>query len=343
MNLIAFISEKISLLILHLFCVIGLVLFLKIMGLPNSAVVLILLCWTFLLGAYLTIEYHQIKRKHNAMYQAIAELDQKYLIFEVLQKPSSQLEKVYYSLLRDAAKSMTEEVGKAREAQSSYKEYIEKWIHEIKSPITAIQLICDNHKTEETKRISQELHRIYYLVEQTLYYARSETVEQDYFIKQVSLYDIVQSVLLSQRTTLMDHHISLQIEEIQDKVWTDEKWLHYIISQIITNAIKYRREENSRIHIDSKTTDQGVLLSIEDNGIGILASDLPRIFEKGFTGTNRSNIQSTGLGLYLCKKLCDKLGLIIYAMSEKDQYTRITLFFPIGKLTAEVSQVLTKL
>lgn len=343
MSLIDYICDRVLLLLLQLFCAIGLTLFLKMMGLSSSAILIILLCWIFVLISYLASQYYQVKRKYRTMHQLLSELDQKYLICEILNKPSNQLEKVYFNMLYEATKSMTEEIGKAREAQQSYKEYIEKWIHEVKTPITAIQLICNNHKSEETKRIEQELQRIYYLVEQTLYYARSETVEQDYFIKKIRLFDIVQSVILNQRTVFMENQISLIVDETQDMVWTDEKWLSYIINQIISNAIKYHQNVNAKIHIFSKVTTQGISLSIEDNGIGISESDIPRIFEKGFTGTNRNNKQSTGLGLYLCKKLCDKLGLDISAESVKGLCTRITLSFPIGRLTADVSKGLTKL
>ncbi len=338
-----FVCEKIMLLILHFFSALALVFFLKVMGMSNGVVLVIILSWIFILGSYLTYEFYQVKRKYSEMLKILEELDQKYLICEVLKKPSTQMEKVTLQLLREATKSMTEEVGKAREGQCSYKEYIEKWIHEIKTPITAIQLICNNHKTEETDRIGVELKRIYYLVEQTLYYARSETVEQDYFIKEIRLFDIVQQVILQHRTVLIENHITLEVNEREDVVWTDEKWLYYIIGQIMNNAIKYHAEKEAKVHIFSERSQQGISLIIEDNGAGIAEGDLPRIFEKGFTGTNRSNKQSTGLGLYLCKKLCDKLGLKISAESEKGHYTRITLFFPIGKLTAGVSKVLTKL
>lgn len=343
MSFAAYIRERVLLLLLHIFCAIGLILFLYIMELPSSSIMVILLFWIFILTAYLASHYIQAKHKYNDILQIMKVLDQKYLISEMLKKPANQIELIYYNMLTEASKDMIEEVGKAQEAQLSYKEYIEKWIHEIKTPITAIQLICRNHKSEETNRIEKELQSIYYLVEQALYYARSETVEQDYFIKRIRLFSIVQAVIMNQRTALMDHQICLDIDETDDMVWTDEKWVSYIIGQILSNSIKYCRKEKARIHIFTKVTEQGIYLSIEDNGIGISDFDLPRIFDKGFTGTNRTNKQSTGLGLYLCKKLCVKLGLNITAEALRDHYTRITLYFPIGKFTSEVSQSLTNL
>lgn len=343
MSLAGYIKERILLLLLHLFCIIGLILYLNIMGLPSGSIMVIVLSWIFILTVYLTSQYFQAKCKYNDILKTLELLEQKYFICEMLKKPTNQMENIYYSMLREGSKAMIEEVSRAQESQLSYKEYIEKWIHDIKSPITAIQLICKNHKSEETNRINKELQNIYYLVEQALYYARSETVEQDYFIKQIRLFDIVQSVIMKHRAALMDNHIYPVVDETDDMVWTDEKWVSFIIGQIISNSIKYRQIENARIHIFSKITESGIFLSIEDNGIGISDFDLPRIFNKGFTGTDRANIQSTGLGLYLSKKLCSKLGLEICAQSEKDHFTRITLFFPIGKHTVEVSQDLTNL
>ncbi len=342
MNFFDYLYEKLSLLFVHIFSALALVIFLKLLSISNSAVALILLSWAVILGICLVVNFLGIKKRQSAILRLLDGMDQKYLISEVIDKPITQWEKIYFTLLKEGTKSMLEEVGKSRDGQNSYKEYIEKWIHEIKTPITAISLICANHETEETKRISQELQRIYYLVEQTLYYARSETVEQDYFIKQIRLFDVIQSVILQQKASLIENGFSVQVEETEDTVWTDEKWLGYILNQIITNAIKYRKDASPSLNIYSSQSSEGIYLSIKDNGIGITEYDLPRIFEKGFTGSDRKNKQATGIGLYLCRKLCHKLGLSITAKSNKNVFTEITIFFPVGNLTAEISAGLTK-
>lgn len=342
MSFFDYLYEKLSLLFVHIFSALALVIFLKLLEISNSAVAMILLSWLVIVSICMVANFLGINKKQKAILRLLEGMDQKYLISEVMDKPTTQWEKIYFILLREGSKSMLEEVGKSRDGQSSYKEYIEKWIHEIKTPITAISLICANNKTEETKRISQELQQIYYLVEQTLYYARSETVEQDYFIKQIRLFDVVQSVIVQQKASLIEHKFSVQVEENEDMVWTDEKWLGYILNQIITNAIKYQNEASPCLNIYSNQRKEGIYLSIKDNGIGITEYDLPRIFEKGFTGSDRKNKQATGIGLYLCKKLCDKLGLSISARSNKNAFTEITIFFPIGNLTAEITTGLTK-
>jgi signal transduction histidine kinase len=222
---------------------------------------------------------------------------------------------------------MIEQVGKSRDIQVSYKEYIEEWIHEIKNPIAAIDLICKNYKTEESNRISKELLKINYLVEQALYYARSENVEKDYFIKEIRLFNAVEKAIVNNRIQILEKNIKLIIDDTEDMVYTDEKWLYYILEQIIVNAIKYSKKYNGEIHIYTKYSNGGIQLIIEDNGIGIAADELPRIFDKGFTGSKRDNRKATGLGLYLCKKLSEKLGIKIIAESEKDSYTKISLLF----------------
>lgn len=334
MNLFAFLYEKLMILFLHLFSALALIIFLKLMDIPKGAILLICICWFFIIVITFGYEYIKGKRKYKEMQEKLREIDQKYLIGELLNSPDTMLERIYYDMLKSSLKSMIEEVGRAGDGQQSYKEYIEKWIHEIKTPITAIDLICKNHENEETKRIKKELQGIYYLVEQALYYARSEIVEKDYFVKKLRLFDVVQNAVMANRMSFLDNHIGIAVEETEAMVYTDEKWLSYILNQILNNSIKYRKPHDAKILIYSNTKEGGVELVMEDNGVGISKVELSRIFEKGFTGIQRNNSKSTGIGLYLCKKLCDKLGLSIMAESEKDKYTRITLFFPVGKLTS---------
>jgi signal transduction histidine kinase len=335
MNRYDFIYEKLSVILVNLFSALALTIFLKLIGTSNAEIIIILFCWSIILTFYLLLMYYKLCSHYKQMQQRLDGLDQKYLICEILDKPSTIGERVYYEMLREANKSMLEEVGKAKEGQLSYKEYIEGWIHEIKTPITAIDLICKNNESASANRIGKELQSIEYLVNQALFYARSEIVEQDYFVKKVRLFDIVQKSILKNRTAFLENHITLEVDETEEIVWTDEKWLSFILDQIMINAVKYRKKEEARLHIYSKALKNGVSLSIEDNGIGISETELPRIFDKGFTGTNRADSKSTGLGLYLCKKLCDKLGLSIIAESEKDRFTRLVIVFPIGKVTGE--------
>lgn len=128
---------------------------------------------------------------------------------------------------------------------------------------------------------------------------------------------------------LIQNKISVTLEDTDMEVFSDSKWIEFILNQLLINSVKYSKEDTPKIKFYVQSTKDGVNLTVEDNGIGIKESELPRIFEKGFTGSKGRNAnKSTGIGLYLCKSLCDKLGIEIKAESKINEYTRITLIFP---------------
>jgi len=232
-------------------------------------------------------------------------------------------------------KSMLEQIGEIERERLEYKEYIEQWIHEIKTPITAMKLLCENHRTDWTKELLLELEKTNRFTEQALYYARSEHTEKDYSVREMALSQVVHQAIADNKYLLLQSGMRLEVEEMQDTVYSDEKWVRFILNQLIANAVKYRTEQPVLRISTHKRQDQ-VVLVVEDNGIGIAASDLPRIFEKGFTGQNGRLIQqSTGLGLYLCKRLCEKLGIGITAESS-EHGTAVSLSFHINCLIHEV-------
>lgn len=327
MNFLEFLFEKINIVLVNLFAAIALSVFLKLVGIQGGALSLILLVWGILLFVIWGHEYWNQKRKYDEIESQLDGLEEKYLTCELLEKPETQLERLYMDMLRAGSKSMIEEVNKARNALSSYKEYIEEWIHEVKTPITAIDLVCKNHPTEETLRIQRELQEVEHFVEQALYYARSEVVEKDYFIKEMKLSDIVYPVILEYRTMLLEHHVQIAADELENYVYTDEKWIQFILKQLLSNAVKYARKDNAKIRIYSQEADGKKYLTVEDNGIGIAQSDLGRVCEKGFTGRNRAKKKSTGMGLYLAKRLCDRLGIGFKIHSKEGVGTKVSLQF----------------
>ena len=228
-----------------------------------------------------------------------------------------------------------EQIGEVERERLEYKEYIEQWIHEIKTPITAMKLLCENHRTDWTKELLLELEKTNRFTEQALYYARSEHTEKDYSVREMALSQVVHQAIADNKYLLLQGGMRLEVEEMQDTVYSDEKGVRFILNQLIANAVKYRTEQPVLRISTHKRQDQ-VVLVVEDNGIGIAASDLPRIFEKGFTGQNGRMVQqSTGIGLYLCKRLCEKLGIGIAAESS-EQGTAISLAFHINCLIHEV-------
>lgn len=199
-------------------------------------------------------------------------------------------------------------------------------------------MIVENNKSEITESINEELDKIDNYTEQALFYARSNTVEKDYYIKKINLKELVNSVVIRNKKSLIQNNIGVEINGLEINVYSDVKWCAFILNQLIQNAIKYSKDDNRKIEIYAKENKDNVILYIKDNGIGIKASEVSRVFEKGFTGENgrRKGQKATGIGLYLCKKLCDKLSLGLELKSEENVSTEVSLTFPKNSFLEEV-------
>ncbi len=282
------------------------------------------------------IEYKRKKHYYDELINHMGELTEKYLISEIIKTPNFIEGKILKEVLQDTGKSMLENVNKYKKIQEEYKEYIELWIHEVKIPIAASKLIIENNKNEITKSIEEELDKVENYTEQALFYARSNAVEKDYIITKTNLKEIVNAAILKNKTTLLNEKVSIELTDLKpEEIYTDSKWGIFIVNQIIQNAIKYSKKEDKKIIISSKEKNDKVILYIKDNGIGIKKGEIIRVFERGFTGENGRKMgqKSTGIGLYLCKKLCDKLGLGIELNSEKEEGTEVRIIFPKNSYT----------
>ena len=328
-------KNRIPFLLTNLVCMAALTVFLLVCGNSISAVLLILVVWAVVLLTGLFLTYWKRKRQMQKLLDIAGQLSERYLISEVMELPEQAEDQVYYQLLKMAGKSMLEQIGEVRRERLEYKEYIEQWIHEIKTPITAMKLLCENHRTVWTKELLQELEKTNRFTEQALYYARSEHTEKDYSVREMSLSQVVHQAIADNKYLLLQSGVRLEVEEMEDTVYSDEKWVRFILNQLIANAVKYRSGQPV-LRISARRQQDQVVLVVEDNGIGISPADLPRVFEKGFTGQNGRMVQqSTGIGLYLCKRLCNKLGIGITAESS-GQGTAIFLAFHINCLIHEV-------
>ena len=290
----------------------------------------------FVMALAILIEYKKKKDYYNELIKNMEDLKEKYLISEIIKTPNFVEGRILKEILQDTGKSMLENVNYYKNIQEDYKEYIELWIHEVKIPIAASKLIIENNKNEITKSIDEELDKVENYTEQALFYARSNAVEKDYIINKTNLKEIVNGAILKNKTTLLNEKVSIELSNLKDEeVYTDSKWAVFIINQIIQNAIKYSKKENKKIEISSQEKNDKVILYIKDNGIGIKKGEITRVFERGFTGENGRIIgqKSTGIGLYLCKKLCDRLGLGIELNSEKDKGTEVRIIFPKSSYT----------
>ena len=278
------------------------------------------------------VEYYKKRKYYEQTKEKLEELDQKYLLPEVIENANFSEGKILKEIIQETEKSMLEHVNEYKHIQEEYKEYIELWIHEIKIPIATSKMIIENNKSNVTESINEEIDKIENYIEQALFYARSNAVEKDYYIKKVNLKEIVNGSILKNKRDLLQNKINLKIHDIETNVYTDSKWCIFILNQLIQNSIKYSKNENKEIEIFSKEKKDKVILCIKDNGIGIKKGEITRVFEKGFTGENGriNGRKSTGIGLYLCKKLCDKLGLGLELNSKKDIGTEVKMIFPKG-------------
>ena len=334
MNFKLFLREKAITILLLLFGIITIEIFLMAYNVGMFIKIYIPLIIIGLYVISIVIEYFKKKKFYDNLLKILDELEEKYLITEIINTPNFLEGKILKNTLEQIDKSMLENVNKYKYMTEDYKEYIELWIHEIKIPIAASKMVIENNKNEVTKSIDEELDKVENYIEQALFYARSNTVEKDYYIRKVFLKEIVNESIKKNKSSLIQEKISINIHDLDLEVNTDNKWIVFILNQIIQNSIKYRKKEESVIEIYASQGKENVILYIKDNGIGIKQGEITRVFEKGFTGTNGrlSNKKSTGIGLYLCKKLCNKLGIGIELNSVQNEGTEVKLIFPQSSL-----------
>ncbi len=335
MKLMPFLKDKFMFLILHVICMGALSAFLRLTGYGSTGVTLILIFWTVILALWLFITYRERKRYFDEIDKILAEVDQRYLLGELLPYSCRLEDRLYNKMMHLSNKSVIEKIRKIEDAQRDYREYIESWVHEIKTPITGIALICENRRRHEAvtqenlREISLENQKIENCVDKVLYYARMENVYKDFLIQKTDLQKTAEEVLAKNRLLLIRHQVRAEVH-CGDMVYTDGKWISFILNQMIGNSVKYRSESPVFLIYTEREKD-GVRLTIEDNGVGILPEELSRIFEKGFTGSNgRSHKQATGIGLYLCKRLCERLEIGLSVQSQPGRGTKMTLDFPVS-------------
>lgn len=335
MNGKQYLKNQLPVILINLLGMLALALFLIASGNSIQTVLFVLVVWLIILVSCLLLFYYSRKKYLDKLLDMTEKLDERYLLPEIMQEPERADEQVFYQIMKMAEKSMLERIGEVQRERKEYKEYIEQWIHEVKTPITAIKLICENNRCSFTRELMAELENINRFTEQALYYARSEHTEKDYSVREINLSDVVHGAIADNKYLLRQNNVAVTVEDVEYSIYSDDKWLRFILDQLISNAVKYRADQPV-LHFFTVKENDRIILSVEDNGIGIPQSDLPRIFEKGFTGQNGRTIHSsTGIGLYLCRRLCDKLGIGISASSER-KGTAISLSFRINDFVAGV-------
>lgn len=323
-----FLSDRLGRITLWLVCFAAATLFLSATGTQTGVLVILLL---ILLLIFLTVQAADFLRQRSrlAELESILEsLDAKYLFTECVPAADALYERCLFNLMRRAGQSMIGAVSDARAAQREYREYVESWVHEVKSPITAARLVCRQLEGDTRRKLDLELSQIESHIERALFYARAESPERDCVIRPADLSEIVSHAVEDHRTLLLQSGIRIETQGLEHQVCTDKKWAVFILGQLLQNAARYRGE-NPVITISAKPLGKQIQLAVQDNGIGIPAHELPRVFDRGFTGSNgRSRGGATGMGLYLCKKLSGFLELDIRLTSEEGAGTCVTLMFP---------------
>ena len=217
-----------------------------------------------------------------------------------------------------------EEKIHARKTTSDYNnmvEYYTVWAHQIKTPIASMRLALQSEDSDFARKLGSDLNRIEEYVEMVLTFLRLDSDSTDYVIREIELDDIIRPVIRKFSRDFISKKLKMEFTPTERKVLTDEKWLAFVIEQVISNAVKYTNSGGIKIRMEEPD-----ILTIEDTGIGIAAEDLPRIFENGYTGFNgRVDKRASGIGLYLCRRVCENLGHKINAESTLGEGTKIVI------------------
>ena len=277
----------------------------------------VMLC-SFIGLIYICINFINYYKKHVQLYKLQNEIS---ISLENLPSPKTLMEEDYTNLILNLNKEYKNYISKSDIAKSDMIDYYTMWVHQIKTPISAMKLLIQTSESEISSDLSSELFKIEQYVEMVLSYIRLGSNKNDFVLKEYDLDNIIRQAVRKYAPLFIRKKISLDFKPTNYKVLTDEKWLVFVIEQLLSNAIKYTNKGKISIYsLENKK------LVIEDTGIGISKEDIPRIFDKGFTGYNgRTDKKATGLGLYLCKNILDKLSHKISIESEVGVKTKVIL------------------
>ncbi|MCB2300556.1 sensor histidine kinase [Clostridium tagluense] len=279
---------------------------------------------------YLMFEYIKNKRYYDVIKYIIENQEEN--IINSLPKSLNYEQKLYGELLMKVNEEFNLKINELYEAKKENVDFINSWVHEIKTPISACRLVIENSvyksKEETLSNLEDEIDHIENYVEQALYYSRLDSFSKDYLINEINMHSLIMGVVKKHAKEFIGKKIKIEINDLEFTIDSDKKWLFFILDQILSNSLKYTGS-NGLIKISGILNLSGKQLIIEDNGIGIKAEDIQRVFDKGFTGYNgREDFKATGMGLYLSKSLSTKLGHHITIESKPFEFTRVTVHFP---------------
>lgn len=336
----SYIKEKIGLLICYLIIVLTFFAVAGLYGYDGSVANMSYAVFLILFGGLCAgcIDYVRYRRKCRKLLDALSkEGEADYY----LPAPGGLVEELYYELVCKTEDEKRRLISELDEKRVDMADYYTLWIHQIKTPIAALRLLqqhtedelsSDSQRAENRRQSEEEVFKIEQYAEMALHYARLDSMSGDMMFKKYDINVIIKQAVKKYSVLFIGSGLSFVLEDFECEAVTDAKWLCFVMEQVISNALKYTKSGGIKIYgVDMHGEPCSGRVSsvvIEDTGIGIRESDLPRIFERGFTGYNgRMEKKSTGIGLYLCREIMDKLGHSIHAESEIGAGTRMTLGF----------------
>ena len=323
-----FVSDRLGRLVLQAASTVVGAVFLFTTGTAPGVLAILLIAWGLLFFAAQAADYLKCRARLAELEAIMDGLDQKHLFAECAPKPRGAYERRLFDLMRRSGRAMIGAVSDAEAAQREYRSYIESWVHEIKTPITAARLICRNADAGAGRKLTRELAQIENHVERALFYARAGSPEKDILIRQTPLAELAAQAIERHRTLLIESGVRIETEGLDRIVYTDGKWAVFLLGQLLQNAVRYRGG-SPVILLSARDLGRQVQLMVRDNGIGIPAHELPRVFDRGFTGSNgRARGSSTGIGLYLCQRLAGFLEIDLRIQSDEGRGTSVLLTFP---------------
>ena len=302
---------------LLLFCAVFILSFF-LYRLPIGAVIYpALICAAFSI-VFIIADFLHIRRKHRQL----SEIKKLTAAMITSLPPAESIEEEDYQAVINALQEEITALGTSSSARyQELTEYYTVWVHQIKTPITSMRLTLQNEDTQLSRKLSSDLFQIEQYVEMVLAYMRLDSDSSDYVFREQDIDNIIKQAVTKYAREFIDRKLQLDYKPIDKIIVTDEKWLSFVIEQLLSNALKYTRKGSVKIYMTEAAT-----LCIEDTGIGIAPEDLPRIFEKGYTGYNgRKDKKASGLGLYLCKRICNNLEIGISVTSEVDKGTTVCI------------------
>lgn len=303
------------------------------LSVPADAVIYIETLFAAAFWVPFIADYVRRARWWNGVLKLLDGMDKKYQLPLGIEEPSFAEAEAAVEILERTAQSMNDEVAEHARARREYREYLERWIHEVKTPIASAQLTAHNHPGHEMRQIARDLARIEARVMQALYYARGAAVEKDYFVEETSLASLVDAALKRNSKELIAAKFRIEKPDLSEVVYTDPKWMGFVLDQLIQNAVKYKKGDSGVLRFAAKDAANSCDLIIEDDGIGISDEDIGRVFDKGFTGTTgRTHAASTGMGLYIAAQLVDKMHHSIRAEHGSTGGFLVRIHFPKGEI-----------